>query len=123
MHMLCVYPLLVDNYNVNKGSFFSDLLLAKYQNYELDIRNGDDFIISFLHYFDAARFILNFASKIEQYKDTKVVNVTSSTWNSRKNLKRSQYCVSSADSNHIGYKVSSHFSILQECRYSLYTIL
>ena len=112
-----------DNYNVNKGSFFSDLLLAKYQNYELDIRDGDDFIISFLHYFDAARFIMNFASKIEQYKDIKVVNVTSSTWNSRKNLKKSQYCVPSAHSNHIGYKVSSHISIFQDFRYSLYSFL
>ena len=85
------------------NGFFADLLRARHDNIQLPHRNGDEQIISYMHYDDASSMIVHLLTSRQEIPLT--CNITAWQWKSRKSLKGS--FLDKDDSGTIGWRVSS----------------
>lgn len=92
-----------DFYPIAAQGFFPDLIRSRAQSIFLPARDGDQNIISFMHYFDAAQFVKYVLSTmINQFT---VINVSSRQWASRKSLKEESN--TRADPTQVGRRIIS----------------
>jgi hypothetical protein len=91
----------------SKDSFFTDLINSRGSDSLLPLRAGDQNIISFMNYQDAAKVIVFIVSILK--RKINICNVTSWQWMSRAALKSRHFC--GPDSSQLGRRVSSlHYS-------------
>lgn len=87
----------------SKDGFFADLLETRRNGTFLPLRRGDENIISYMNYQDAAHVIVHVAA-VKQQK-INICNITACQWASRKSLK--SRCFSESIPLQLGRRVSS----------------
>jgi len=86
-----------------KDGFFADLQKSQRSNYSLPIRAGDENVISYMSYLDAAKVIISIVFAMK--KHLKVCNISSWQWASRSSLKKGQ--LHDSDSTQRGRRITS----------------